>query len=136
MSKGVALTRRIRSAALAALVAGGLSLSFAQPASANTVGIPVRVYSSVWCPKGWTAYVRSVDVSLNPNRPYGAVNGSWIGFSTTPTVTVNVSPAGASAQVVVGYSCKGYWAWQQSTPAPIYGTRWAYGSGYQPTWNF
>lgn len=130
------MVKLIRSIAFAVVVGAALPLLAAQPASANTVGIPVRVYSPAWCPSGWTAYVRSVDVSLNPGRPYGAVNGSWIGFSTTPTVTVNVSPGGASAQVVVGYSCKGYWAWQQTTPTPIHGTRWAYGSGYQPTWNF
>jgi hypothetical protein len=130
------MRRSIVTAVLAVVLTTVAAVSFAQPASANTVGVPVRVYSSVWCPSGWTAYVRSIDVSLNPNRPTGAVSGSWIGYSTTPTVTVNVSSGGASAQVVVGFSCQGSWPWQQTTPAPIYGTRWAYGSGYQPTWNF
>lgn len=124
---------RTRLAAVLAFAAIAVSWMVASPAQAATVGVAVRV-GGYWCPSGWTPYVRGVEVSPNG---YNAIYGHWVGWSTSPTVTVTGVPSsGGSAQVVVAYSCKGYWFWQQTTPAPIYGTRWAYGSGYQPTWWF
>lgn len=103
----------------------------AAPASAATVGVAVNV-ASYHCPAGWTPYVRGVDGT--GAYGYGGIY-TWTGYAQTAHVTAYGVPSGGiPVNVVVAFSCKGYWPWQQSTPAPIYAQRWVYGSGYQPSW--
>src|SRR5690349_17707651 len=103
----------IASGTIAALSVTGLAL--ANSASAATFQVAVSVGS--WhCPSGYTPYVRGV--AGDGANGYGGIQ-TWTGYARTAYVTVvGVPSGGMPVNVTVAYSCKGYWPWQQTTPAP------------------
>ena len=125
----MAFLRRI---AALAIVAGTpvVAVAAATPASAATVSVAISV-ASYHCPPSYTAYVDAV--SGNGAYGYGGIN-TWIGHAQTAHVTVFGVPSGGMPVTVdVAYTCEASF-WRKSTPEPIQASRWAYGSGSQPSW--